>query len=84
MRDKPRGNTFPPEYFRPETAAAHFGISKRMLENWVRQGLLSPPYKPTPGISLYNRERLTAEMHRLLGHSSAKEIINPCDELLNQ
>lgn len=84
--DKPFGNNFAPDYFRPDVAAAHFGISKRQLELWSKEGKISPPYRPSPRLCLYNRAKLKAEIDQLLGHTdeqTSKEI-NPCDELLTR
>jgi hypothetical protein len=67
---EPFGNAFPAHYLRPDAAAAHIGVSRRQLEEWIKAGKIRPPYKPSPQIALFNRIRLEADMDALCGHQN--------------
>ncbi len=66
-------NPFPPQYLRPEAAAAHIGVSRRQLELWAKAGKIREPYRPSRMIAVFERVKLERDMDALCGHIAEQE-----------
>ncbi len=72
-----------PLALRPDDAAAALGISKSLLDEWVKAGKIRRPVE-VPGyrIRLFPVERLYEDFQKII-EDAENGSSNPCDELLN-
>ena len=78
---------FAPAYLRPYSAARYIGISRSLLDSWLKEGRIRPPYRPSKGVVLFERTRLLADIDALCGHERGEKVqekgTNELDEVLS-